>query len=60
MLLLNRRQFVVEFQSFGSQEWDTGFAIQALLASEMNDEIADTLRKGHDFIKQSQVWIFNY
>lgn len=57
-MLLNRRVFVVKFQSFGSQEWDTGFAIQALLASEMNDEIGDTLKKGHDFIKQSQVCIF--
>ncbi|PHT73303.1 Beta-amyrin synthase [Capsicum annuum] len=45
----------MKMQSFGSQEWDTGFAIQALLASEMNDEISDTLKKGHDFIKQSQV-----
>ncbi|MCD7473305.1 hypothetical protein HAX54_015086 [Datura stramonium] len=47
--------FVVELQSFVVKKWDTGFAIQALLASEMNDEIADTLKKGHDFIKQSQV-----
>ncbi|KAG5569833.1 hypothetical protein H5410_059599 [Solanum commersonii] len=42
-------------KSFGSQAWDTSFAIQALLACEMNDEILDTLRKGHDFIKTSQV-----
>ncbi|XP_055801671.1 beta-amyrin synthase isoform X3 [Solanum dulcamara] len=45
----------MKMQSFGSQAWDTSFAIQALLASEMNDEISDTLRKGHDFIKKSQV-----
>ncbi|XP_049397984.1 beta-amyrin synthase-like isoform X2 [Solanum stenotomum] len=45
----------MKMQSFGSQVWDTSFAIQALLASEMNDEILDTLRKGHDFIKESQV-----
>ena len=42
-------------QSFGSQEWDTGFAIQALLASNLVDEIGPTLAKGHDFIKESQV-----
>lgn len=42
-------------QSFGSQEWDTGFAIQALLASDLTDEISQTLSKGHDFIKRSQV-----
>nr|GMC93936.1 Beta-amyrin synthase [Ipomoea batatas] len=40
---------------FGSQEWDTGFVIQALLASDLIDEIEDTLRRGHDFIKQFQV-----
>ncbi|KAG5569829.1 hypothetical protein H5410_059595, partial [Solanum commersonii] len=45
----------MKMQSFGSQAWDTSFAIQALLACEMNDEILDTLRKGHDFIKTSQV-----
>ncbi|KAH0775180.1 hypothetical protein KY290_012317 [Solanum tuberosum] len=45
----------MKMQNIGSQAWDTSFAIQALLASEMNDEISDTLRKGHDFIKKSQV-----
>ncbi|XP_019261522.1 PREDICTED: beta-amyrin synthase-like [Nicotiana attenuata] len=45
----------MKMQSFGSQLWDTAYAIQAVLASEMNDEISDTLRKGHDFIKKSQV-----
>ncbi|KAK3020646.1 hypothetical protein RJ639_046430 [Escallonia herrerae] len=42
-------------QSFGSQEWDTGFALQALLASDLTSEIAPTLMKGHDFIQKSQV-----
>ncbi|KAH0982213.1 hypothetical protein GBA52_009390 [Prunus armeniaca] len=41
--------------SFGSQQWDTGFAIQALLASNLTDEIGPTLARGHDFIKKSQV-----
>ncbi|KAK9281096.1 hypothetical protein L1049_003989 [Liquidambar formosana] len=45
----------MKMQSFGSQEWDTGFAIQALLASNLTDEIESTLNKGHDFIKNSQV-----
>lgn len=43
-------------QSFGSQLWDTGFAIQALLASNLTDEIGPILARGHDFIKKSQVW----
>lgn len=45
----------VQMQSFGSQEWDTGFAIQALLASDLTNEIGPTLMKGHNFIKESQV-----
>nr|XP_023917386.1 beta-amyrin synthase-like [Quercus suber] len=45
----------IKMQSFGSQEWDTGFAIQALLASNLVDEIGPTLARGHDFIKKSQV-----
>ncbi|PHT52272.1 Beta-amyrin synthase [Capsicum baccatum] len=46
---------VVELPGIGSQTSDASLSIQALLASEMNDEISDTLRKGHDFIKTSQV-----
>ncbi|XP_048448037.1 beta-amyrin synthase-like isoform X3 [Pyrus x bretschneideri] len=45
----------MKMQSFGSQQWDTGFVIQALLASNLTDEIAPTLARGHDFIKKSQV-----
>ncbi|KAF8392761.1 hypothetical protein HHK36_020998 [Tetracentron sinense] len=46
----------MKMQSFGSQQWDTGFAIQAVLASNLSlDEIGTTLRKGHDYVKNSQV-----
>ncbi|EFH64022.1 ATLUP2 [Arabidopsis lyrata subsp. lyrata] len=45
----------LKMQSFGSQLWDTGFAIQALLACDLSDETDDVLRKGHNFIKNSQV-----
>ncbi|XP_024182263.1 beta-amyrin synthase [Rosa chinensis] len=45
----------MKMQSFGSQEWDTSIAIQALLASNLKDEIGPTLARGHDFIKKSQV-----
>ncbi|EEF48701.1 Cycloartenol synthase, putative [Ricinus communis] len=45
----------MKMQSFGSQQWDTGFAIQALLASNLTEEIGDVLKRGHDFIKKSQV-----
>ncbi|XP_028768530.1 beta-amyrin synthase-like [Neltuma alba] len=42
-------------QSFGSQTWDAGFAIQALLATNLIEDIAPTLARGHYFIKESQV-----
>ncbi|KAL1205676.1 Beta-amyrin synthase [Cardamine amara subsp. amara] len=45
----------MKMQSFGSQLWDTGFAMQALLASNLSSEISDVLRRGHEFIKNSQV-----
>ncbi|KAI4331129.1 hypothetical protein MLD38_029346 [Melastoma candidum] len=45
----------MKMQSFGSQQWDTGFAVQALLACNLTNEIGPVLAKGHDFIKKSQV-----
>ncbi|KAJ4843521.1 hypothetical protein Tsubulata_016321, partial [Turnera subulata] len=45
----------MKMQSFGSQQWDAGFAIQAFLASNMTNEIQDVLKRGHDFVKKSQV-----
>uniref|UniRef100_A0A7N0ZT28 Terpene cyclase/mutase family member n=1 Tax=Kalanchoe fedtschenkoi TaxID=63787 RepID=A0A7N0ZT28_KALFE len=45
----------MKMQTFGSQTWDTSLSIQALLASRLTEEIGETLEKGHDFIKKSQV-----
>ncbi|GMP83833.1 hypothetical protein CsSME_00037614 [Camellia sinensis var. sinensis] len=45
----------IKMQSFGSQQWDTGFSVQAILACNMLEETGEVLRKGHDFIKKSQV-----
>ncbi|KAF3951418.1 hypothetical protein CMV_022925 [Castanea mollissima] len=45
----------IKAHSFGSQSWDTGFSIQALLASDLIDETGPVLAKGHEFIKRSQV-----
>jgi squalene cyclase len=50
---------VQTMQSFGSQEWDAGFAVQALLATNLIEEIGPALAKGHDFIKKSQVYMLN-
>ncbi|GMJ14287.1 beta-amyrin synthase [Hibiscus trionum] len=45
----------MKMQSFGSQVWDASFFLQALLATNLSDEIGPTLKKGHDFLKNSQV-----
>ncbi|OMO74225.1 Prenyltransferase/squalene oxidase [Corchorus olitorius] len=45
----------IKMQSFGSQSWDAGLALQALIATNLTDEIAETLKKGHYFLKHSQV-----
>jgi squalene cyclase len=42
-------------QSFGSQMWDAGFAIQAILSCNLNEEYWPTLRKAHEFVKATQV-----
>ncbi|CAN8271192.1 unnamed protein product [Cochlearia groenlandica] len=45
----------LKVQSFGSQLWETVFAIQALHASGLCDETNDVLRKGYSYIKRSQI-----
>ncbi|KAG6725890.1 hypothetical protein I3842_02G053000 [Carya illinoinensis] len=45
----------LKIQSFGSQMWDAGFAIQAILSCNLNEEYGPTLRKSHEFVKASQV-----
>nr|WQY91011.1 OSC2 [Euphorbia humifusa] len=45
----------IKMQSFGSQVWDTSLGLQALIASNLLDEIGSTLKEGHHFIKNSQV-----
>jgi len=39
----------------GSQFWDVAFAVQAILATNLVDEYGSTLKKAHEFIKNSQV-----
>ncbi|KAK4588761.1 hypothetical protein RGQ29_019674 [Quercus rubra] len=45
----------IKMQSFGSQLWDASLTIQALLTSDLTNEIGPVLARGHDFIKISQV-----
>ncbi|TYJ31471.1 hypothetical protein E1A91_A06G200800v1 [Gossypium mustelinum] len=45
----------IKMQSFGSQVWDASLVLQAMLASNLSNEIGPTLMKGHSFLKNSQV-----
>lgn len=39
----------------GSQLWDTAFAVQAIISTDLAEDYGPTLRKAHEFIKDSQV-----
>ncbi|OVA00043.1 hypothetical protein BVC80_1691g7 [Macleaya cordata] len=39
----------------GSQLWDTAFAIQAIISTNLYEEYGPTLKKAHGYIKDSQV-----
>lgn len=39
----------------GSQLWDTAFAVQAIMSTNLIEEFGPTLKKGHMYIKKSQV-----
>ncbi|GLT79001.1 hypothetical protein SLA2020_505150 [Shorea laevis] len=43
----------MKMESFGSQAWDAGFAVQGVLASNLVDETGLVVKRGHDFIKNS-------
>ncbi|KHG20397.1 Lupeol synthase [Gossypium arboreum] len=48
----------IKMQTFGSQVWDASFILQALLASNLSNEIGPTLMKGHNFLKNSQCCLY--
>lgn len=39
----------------GSQSWDTSFAVQAIISTNLAEEFGPALRKAHEYIKDSQV-----
>ncbi|KAL0338800.1 UNVERIFIED_CONTAM: Cycloartenol Synthase [Sesamum angustifolium] len=39
----------------GSQLWDTAFAVQAIISTNLAEEFGPTLRRAHTYIKNSQV-----
>lgn len=45
----------------GSQLWDTTFAAQAIISTNLLEEYGPTLKKAHTYIKKSQVnFFFDY
>ncbi|KAK4770144.1 hypothetical protein SAY87_030676 [Trapa incisa] len=45
----------IKIQSLGSQVWDCGLSLQCLLASNLSDDLGPVFKKGHEFLKKSQV-----
>ncbi|XP_048233507.1 lupeol synthase-like [Ricinus communis] len=45
----------IKMQAIGCQVWYTSFALQALISSNLLNEIGPTLEEGHAFLKESQV-----
>ncbi|KAF2305432.1 hypothetical protein GH714_005241 [Hevea brasiliensis] len=45
----------MKMQNLGCQLWDAVFATQAVMESDFTDEYGSTLRKAHEFIKQTQI-----
>ncbi|GJR02350.1 cycloartenol synthase [Tanacetum coccineum] len=39
----------------GSQLWDTAFTVQAIMSTNLIEEFGPTLKKGHMYVKKSQV-----
>nr|AJR21210.1 cucurbitadienol synthase 2 [Citrullus colocynthis] len=39
----------------GSQLWDTAFSVQAIISTKLIDSFGTTLKKAHDFVKDSQI-----
>lgn len=42
----------------GSQCWDVAFSVQAILATNLDDEYGSMLKKANHFIKRSQVLMY--
>ena len=50
--------FALVLQGYnGSQAWDTSFAVQAIISTNLAKEYGPTLRKAHEYIKDSQVFV---
>ena len=59
ILLVSCNQVLLQGYN-GSQLWDTAFAVQAIISSNLTEEYGPTLRKAHSFVKNSQVSFYSY
>ncbi|KAK6131742.1 hypothetical protein DH2020_034539 [Rehmannia glutinosa] len=50
-----KKKFCVGKGYNGSQLWDTAFAVQAIVSTNLVEEFGQTLRRAHTYIKNSQV-----
>lgn len=47
---------VLFFQGYnGSQLWDTAFTVQAIISTNLSEEFGPTLKKAHEYVKNTQV-----
>lgn len=52
-------RLILHLQGYnGSQSWDTAFAAQAIISTNLIEEFGSTLQKAHTYIKNSQVVFF--
>ncbi|KAM7515450.1 hypothetical protein LguiA_005033 [Lonicera macranthoides] len=45
----------MKVQNLGSQLWDSVFAVQAIIATNLEDEFGTTLKRAHNFIEETQI-----
>ncbi|KAJ0984140.1 hypothetical protein J5N97_002496 [Dioscorea zingiberensis] len=45
----------MKMQAIGNQLWETAFTVQAIVATDLSEEFGPSLKKAHDFIKNTQI-----
>ncbi|KAJ0984142.1 hypothetical protein J5N97_002498 [Dioscorea zingiberensis] len=45
----------MKMQAIGNQLWETAFTVQAIVATNLSEEFGPSLKKAHDFIKNTQI-----
>ncbi|KAM7519437.1 hypothetical protein LguiB_018399 [Lonicera macranthoides] len=50
-----RQDHLFARRNLGSQLWDAVFAVQAIIATNLDDEFGTTLKRAHNFIEETQI-----